>query len=151
MGNKILKITLKFFITLVFILTTCISYAKDHKQYKAYDKLFNSINKKRYGLSKSNINATQNPFALSKTMEYKKEKKKKNDTNNTIKKAEPYNLIGIISDRININGKWYKIGDVINNYEIIKINNHNAILQNGDKKLELRLNKGKNGVVIKIN
>ncbi len=42
-------------------------------------------------------------------------------------------LYAIFNNRVNINGKWYKIGDIIQGYKIIKITYDKVFLKKGNK------------------
>lgn len=108
-----------------------------------YDKLFKAINKKRYGLTEKEIEKTKSPFVLVK------QKIVSADGNNT---SEPvYILKGIINDRANINGRWYKLNDTIDEYKLTKIKSNSVTIDNAGNPLELKMNtKGKENVVITI-
>ena len=59
----------------------------------------------------------------------------------TISKKESLNLkiYAIFQNRVNINGKWFKIGDIINGYKILKITNNYVYLKRNNKVLKLSI------------
>jgi len=54
-------------------------------------------------------------------------------------KKENFNLeiYAIFQNRVNINGKWLKIGDAINGYKILKITNNYVYLKRNNQILKL--------------
>ena len=42
-------------------------------------------------------------------------------------------IYAVFQNKININGHWYKIGDVIDGYKIIKINNNEVVMKKKGK------------------
>lgn len=122
--------------------------------YQKLDKLFNSINQKRYGLTKEQIDNTRSPFINYKEKKEEEEKKDKEQNEGKNKQTEEiavvpiYTLQAILNNRANINGGWYGIGNAINDYKLIKINRDNVILDNVNNKLKLTLEKGSKNVII---
>jgi len=59
-----------------------------------------------------------------------------------IPRSEKLQINAIFQNRVNINGHWYKTGDSVNGYEIVKINNNEIIMKkNGEiKKLLFKSN-----------
>lgn len=136
----------KILLAVLFLVFTITSscFGADKNPYKEYDKLFNAINKQRHGLTNAQIDKTKNPFILTS-----KKNVSSPDTNSS---AEPvYVLKGIINKSANINGKWYKLNDTINEFKLTKIKDGSVILDNAGNSLELKLNnKGKENVIITI-
>ncbi|GAB6074012.1 hypothetical protein [Nautilia lithotrophica] len=46
---------------------------------------------------------------------------------------ENIQINAIFQNRVNINGSWYKIGDIVSGYQIIKINNNKVIMKKNRK------------------
>ena len=46
-------------------------------------------------------------------------------------------IYAIFQNKVNINGKWFKIGDIVNGYKIIKITNNYVYLEQNNKILKL--------------
>lgn len=155
MGDEILKTLSKISIMLACIFTigsadtniTTAPVAKSDPRYQLYDDLFNSINKKRYGLSNNKIDKTKDPFIVNS----KADTESQSDENTTGNVAPTYVLQGIMTDMANINGHWYKINDTINGHKLIKINNNSVTLDNAGSELKLEFHKGKENVIITTN
>ncbi len=154
MGDKVLKK-----ISIILICTTMLfaNNSVENSQnsiYQKLDKLFNSINQKRYGLTKEQIDNTRSPFINYKEKKEEEEKKDKEQNEGKNKQTEEiavvpiYTLQAILNNRANINGGWYGIGNAINDYKLIKINRDNVILDNVNNKLKLTLEKGSKNVII---
>jgi len=81
-----------------------------------------------------------NPFVKIKKKAETKEKRVKHD----ISEIKEKNLVlyAIFQNRVNINGKWFKVGDVVNGYKIIKINTYGIYLSKNNKikKISLKAN-----------
>ena len=58
-----------------------------------------------------------------------------------ISKKESYDLkiYAIFQNRVNINGKWFKIGDIINGYKVLKITNDDVYLKKNNEILILSI------------
>ena len=71
--------------------------------------------------------------------EYEADIAEKNIT--TISKKESYDLkiYAIFQNRVNINGKWFKIGDIINGYKVLKITNDDVYLKKNNEILILSI------------
>lgn len=145
MGDEVLK---KLYIFLMLFALACANDVTpknvSNANYQELDRLFQAINKKRYGLTQEQINTTKDPFML----ETEKQKIKKDDANSTTL-APVYALQGIINNKANINGIWYNIDDKINEYKLKQINSDSVVLDNVGNKLKLTLEKGNKNVTIK--
>jgi len=49
-------------------------------------------------------------------------------------------IFAIFNDKVNINGKWYKVGDEVENYKILKITFDKVFLEKGGKVIILKSN-----------
>ncbi len=71
--------------------------------------------------------------------------KKDEESNKTVAMSPiseiSFNLSAIINDSAFINGKWYKVGDSVNDYNITEISNTEVKLENGKNTIELFLPK----------
>lgn len=136
----------------IFLILLTLIYANDAKiktlpdgNYQELDKLFDAINKKRYGLSREKIDATKNPFLIQKAQK----KPEKSDKNSTTSVMIVYTLHAIMNNKANINGKWYSINEKINDYKLKKIDSDSVIMDNVGNELKLTLEKGNENVTIK--
>lgn len=59
-------------------------------------------------------------------------------------------LKAILLNKANINGKWYKVGDMIDDYNITSVQGSKVIIVKDDEKQELTLKNGSKNVGIKI-
>ncbi|NPA11540.1 MAG: hypothetical protein GXO62_04785 [Epsilonproteobacteria bacterium] len=60
-----------------------------------------------------------------------------------LKKEEEFNvdIAAIFNDRVFINGKWYKTGEKIGGYKIVKINTESVVFTNGAKTYTISIKK----------
>jgi len=72
---------------------------------------------------------------------YKKDLKNLELISKNRKNKIVFNLNAIVANRAFINGKWLNIGDTINSFKIIKIENKGVILNNDDEIIQLKLYK----------
>ncbi len=100
------------------------------------DNMVMKIQQKR--VSKMNIDykVVPSPFIIIK---------KDSDTNDTIvttpTKKVSFELSAIINNSAHINGKWYKVGDSMNDYNVTEISDTEVKLQKGKSTIELFLPK----------
>lgn len=87
----------------------------------------------------------QDPFKLNLPVIVK-------DEQNTTKYSSQSGFIlkAILLNKVNINGKWYKVGDMIDNYKIINVQSDKVIITKNDEKQELTLKNESKNVDIKI-
>ena len=112
---------------------------------KNYDEVFVKIKEQRKGLNGSEISSLQDPFKLSLPVA------PKGDQNTTkYSSARGFMLKAILLNKANINGKWYKVGDMIDDYNITSVQNSKVIIVKDDEKQELTLKNGSKNVGIKI-
>ena len=112
---------------------------------KNYDEVFVKIKEQRKGLNGSEISSLQDPFKLNLPVIAK-------DEQNTTKYSSQSGLIlkAILLNKVNINGKWYEVGDMIDNYKIINVQSNKVIITKNDEKQELTLKNESKNVDIKI-
>ena len=112
---------------------------------KNYDEVFVKIKEQRKGLNSGEISSLQDPFKLNLPVA------SKGDQNTTkYSSARGFMLKAILLNKANINGKWYKVGDMIDDYNITSVQNSKVIIVKDDEKQELTLKNGSKNVGIKI-
>ena len=112
---------------------------------KNYDEVFVKIKEQRKGLNSSEISSLQDPFKLNLPVV------SKSDQNTTkYSSARGFMLKAILLNKANINGKWYKVGDMIDDYNITSVQGSKVIIVKDDEKQELTLKNGSKNVGIKI-
>ena len=112
---------------------------------KNYDEVFVKIKEQRKGLNSGEISSLQDPFKLNLPVA------PKSDQNTTkYSSARGFMLKAILLNKANINGKWYKVGDMIDDYNITSVQNSKVIIVKDDEKQELTLKNGSKNVGIKI-
>lgn len=145
MGDEVLKKIS------IFLLSFACLYAQNatptngtNSEYRMLDQLFDSINKKRHGLTSEKISATKDPFKINETSQ---KVTKKLDNNDSM--VQVYVLRGILNNKANINGLWFSIGSKVNEYKLKQINSDSVLLDSVGNKLKLMLEKGNENVIIK--
>ena len=112
---------------------------------KNYDEVFVMIKEQRKGLNSGEISSLQDPFKLNLPVATK------GDQNTTkYSSARGFMLKAILLNKANINGKWYKVGDMIDDYNITSVQGSKVIIVKDDEKQELTLKNGSKNVGIKI-
>lgn len=112
---------------------------------KNYDEVFVKIKEQRKGLNSGEISSLQDPFKLNLPVA------SKGDQNTTkYSSARGFMLKAILLNKANINGKWYKVGDMIDDYNITSVYGSKVIIVKDDEKQELTLKNGSKNVGIKI-
>ena len=112
---------------------------------KNYYEVFVKIKEQRKGLNSGEISSLQDPFKLNLPVA------SKGDQNTTkYSSARGFILKAILLNKANINGKWYKVGDMIDDCNITSVQNSKVIIVKDDEKQELTLKNGSKNVGIKI-
>ena len=110
-----------------------------------YDEVFVKIKEQRKGLNSGEISSLQDPFKLNLPVA------PKGDQNTTkYSSARGFMLKAILLNKAKINGKWYKVGDMIDDYNITSVQGSKVIIVKDDEKQELTLKNGSKNVGIKI-
>ena len=110
-----------------------------------YDEVFVKIKEQRKGLNSGEISSLQDPFKLNLPVA------SKGDQNTTkYSSARGFMLKAILLNKANINGKWYKVGDMIDDCNITSVQGSKVIIVKDDEKQELTLKNGSKNVGIKI-
>lgn len=142
MGDEVLKTIQVIFIFTCIAAFSYASGAKLEEKTKVFDTIFESINKKRFGLSDKAISETKNPFIV--------ETNATKDGQAEVGEKETYQLKAILANRVKINDKWHKLKDKIGDFILVKIKENSIILDNSGEKLELFLYKGSKNAKISI-
>ena len=58
---------------------------------------------------------------------------------NLLKKTPMLQIYAIFQNKVNINGEWFKLGDSINGYKIVKIGKNFVLLKKGNIKKYLKM------------
>jgi len=104
----------------------------------------------RIGVKRSAVSKVRSPFIYMKTV-------KKNGKRVTVIehkkriKFKPMKLESAINKNVKINGKWYKEGDRIREYTIIKVSGGEAHLKSKKKDLKLYLNNTNDKIKFNVN
>ena len=116
---------------------------------KDYQMMFNRIGEQRVGAEVSKIEATRSPFVRLKPKEESKVIVKKDGTKIAVKAKTEFALQAIVNNRAKISGKWYKVGDKINEYTLATVQSGSVFLQNNEYKKRLTLRKKNENITIK--
>ncbi|WP_169755282.1 hypothetical protein [Campylobacter curvus] len=140
MGDEILMKILKYGLILAFCLYSFGGEFED--EIAKFDAMFAKIQDNRQGISKEQIASLKTPF-----------KKVASDQNSTTRLEPTGNALAlkaIMQNRANINGKWYGVGDIVDEYSIARITHSKVTMIKNNEKQELSLANGSKNVGIKI-
>ena len=130
---------------LFLILALSLFGSEFESEMKNYDEVFVKIKEQRKGLNSGEISSLQDPFKLNLPVA------SKGDQNTTkYSSARGFMLKAILLNKANINGKWYKVGDMVDDYNITSVYGNKVIIIKDDEKQELTLKNGSKNVGIKI-
>jgi hypothetical protein len=104
-----------------------------------YKMMFSKIGEKRIGASPHKIEKVRPPFIRLSKEEAKKVMVRKDGTKVAVKKV--YELQAIVNNRVKINGKWYKVGEKIDDFTFVSIVGNGVFLKNNEFKKRLTLRK----------
>jgi len=110
---------LSFFI---FLFSDTIKIIEDIKKIEQFNPKFKSV---------QNFNV----FSFNE----KRQKIVKKDFSFTSKKDLTLQIYAIFQNRVNINGEWFEVGDMIDGYKIAKINKNFVLLKKGNSKKILKI------------
>ena len=97
------------------------------------------IKHQRAGIELESLEGMPNPFSINK----REEKVTEASIEEVAFREAVYSLTAIFNRAAFINGKWYKSGEQMDNYTIIKVGKESVILVDGSNKKTLRLPKKK--------
>ena len=132
MGDYIL---MKKLLTLSIIFTIPLVVLADNlSNHDLISKQIEEIKPPRVGVEAINVAKTNNPFII-----FKVNKKGKKVTYTVKKKVKltPLKLESSINKSVKINGKWYKEGDRIRHYTIVRVSPGEVLLKSKKKELKL--------------
>ncbi len=129
---------------------------------KWVDEQIQAIKPPRSGISKSSVNATENPFIFLNRIKSKEKRKttytrkvnkaqKKSNSAQVYKKNITLRLSAIMNNSALINGRWYKIKDKVGQYTLMEITRKNVLLTYKTKKLLLSTNSKNRSLKFKNN
>ncbi len=108
---------------------------------KDYKMMFDRIGQQRVGAGRSDIESVRPPFVRLHKEAREKVVVKKDGTKIAVKVKSEYELQAIMSERAKISGKWYRIGDKVDDYILATIQPNGVFLQNNEFKKRLTLRK----------
>ena len=108
--------------------------ANNPSSHDLINKQIEEIKPPRVGVDPMNVSKIKNPFIM-----FKVNKKGKKVTYAVKKKVKltPLKLESSINKSVKINGKWYKEGDRIRHYTIVKVSSGEVLLKSRKKELKL--------------
>jgi len=105
----------------------------------------------RVGVSNREIAKVKSPFLYLKTVKTKSGKTRTVIEAKKRIRLKPLHLESAINKNIKVNGKWYKEGDRIREYTIIKVSGGEAHLKSKKKDLVLYLNQKNDKIQFNVN
>ena len=102
----------------------------------------------RTGVKATDVVKTKSPFILLQTG--KKGKKATYAAKKRVK-LKPLKLESAINKSVKINGKWYKEGDRVRHYTIVKVSTGEALLKSKTKELKLFQNEKNDKIKFNVN
>jgi len=144
MGDYIL---MKKLLTLsIAIAMPLVVLANNPSSHDLINKQIEEIKPPRVGVNPIDVAKTKNPFIM-----FKVNKKGKKVTYAIKKKVKltPLKLESSINKSVKINGKWYKEGERVRHYTIVKVSPGEVLLKS--KKKELKLYQSTNNKKINLN
>lgn len=143
---------MKKLIIISILINLSFAQSINQKDIASIDFLFNEINKPRYGLDSSDIDALISPFGVEvedNNVIGTSTKEKQTSSLDKFKDIS-YTLYAILNEKANINGNWYGKEDKVGEYVLELIDANSVTLKNVDSKKVLKINEGREDVVIKI-
>ena len=146
MGDKILK---KY--TLLLTLSSLLLAQSPNEDLSWVDKEIEAIKPPRQGVSYRAISLLKDPFVFLHKNKKDKENKQNtpavvpspvtttttNSVQTKVRKNGPLKLSAVINNSALINGKWYKRGDKVGKYTLVKVSLKEVVLENATKRLKL--------------
>ena len=121
-------------LSLLPLLATGLSANSESPNHKLINQQIVEIKPPRTGVKSSDVVKTKSPFLL-----FKKTKDGKKTTYAVKKRVKllPLKLESAINKNVKINGKWYKEGDRVRQYTIMKVSTGEVLLKSKTKELKL--------------
>ena len=150
MGDHILMKKL-LLISLVPLLPLALSAVTLANSHETIAQQIAEIKPARIGVSNRAVNSVRSPFIYMKTITKHGKKVTVVQEKKRIK-FKPMKLESAINKNVKINGKWYKEGDRIREYTIIKVSDDGvAYLKSRKKELKLYLNQKNDKIKFNVN
>jgi hypothetical protein len=130
-------------------ITLCANVEGGNTIHETINKQIAEIKPPRKGVSSVDVARVQSPFLLLKSE--KKEKKKKKRLYKKRSTVAPLTLESAINKNVKINGKWYKEGDKVRGYTIVKVAADEVLLKSNGKERTLYLNQKNDKIQFKVN
>jgi hypothetical protein len=144
MGDEILMKKLTIIVLASTLFLQAAESGKGHERIaliKDYKMMFDRIGQQRVGAGRSDIESVRPPFVRLHKAAREKVVVKKDGTKIAVKVKSDYELQAIMSKRAKISGKWYRIGDKVDDYILATIQPNGVFLQNNEFKKRLTLRK----------
>ncbi len=150
MGDEILMKKFILAVTLTGMGATLFAQgSNDHVALiKDYKMMFDRIGQKRIGAPEREIESVKPPFIRLTKEEVKQVVVKKDGTKVAVKSG--YALQAIMNDRAKISGKWYRLGDKVDDFILSSIKNNAVFLQSQTDEFKKRLTLRKKNEKISI-
>ncbi len=116
---------------------------------KDYKMMFERIGQQRIGVDTHKIESVHSPFVRLKKEETKKMVVKKDGTKIAVKAKAQFALQAIVNKRAKISGKWYSVGDKVDEFTLASIQSNGIFLENNEFKKRLTLRKKNEKITIK--
>ena len=132
---------------IIALLSFTLSASSESSSHALIDTQIKEIKPPRTGVKANDVLKTKSPFILLNTT-------KSGKTVYAAKKRvklPPLKMESSINKSVKINGKWYKEGDRIRHYTIIKVGSGEAILKSKKKELKLYQNEKNDKINFNVN
>lgn len=139
------KLLILSIVSLVPMLMAANNETPNHAQ---INKQIQEIKPPRTGVKAADVLNTKSPFILLKTG---KDGKKNTYAVKKRVKLPPLRLESAINKNVKITGKWYKEGDRVRQYTIIKVSSGEVLLKSKEKELKLFQNQKNDKIQFNVN
>ncbi len=139
------KLLILSIISLLPIAASANSTTPDHEQ---INNQIQEIKPPRTGVKADDVLKTKSPFILLKTG---KDGKKITYAYKKSVKLPPLKMESSINKNVKINGKWYKEGDRVRHYTIVKVSSGETLLKSKKKELKLFQNQKNDKINFNVN
>ncbi len=143
--KKLLLLTISTLFPLALIANTELS------SHEVISEQIAEIKPPRLGVSSVAVAKVNSPFIYLKTIKTKSGKKVTVLEKKRHVKLPPLKLESAINKNIKVNGKWYKEGDRIREYTIMKVSSDEVYLKSKNRDLKLYLNHKNDKIQFKVN
>ena len=147
MGDYILMKTL-LLLTFILLVPNCLFAEDASESHKLINQQIEEIKPSRQGVRSIDVQRTKSPFLMFKVT--KKGKKVVYTAKKRVKLA-PLKLESVINKNVKINAKWYKEGDRVRQYTIIKVTSTYALLKSKKKEIKLFQNTQNEKIQFNVN